>query len=244
MEMKNVLIVDDENMFLLGLSEGLGNFTKAFNVLTAKNGQKAVEVMKSVNVDLVVTDLKMPVMDGYELLAHMSKNYPNVSVLVMTAFGAPEVEDRLKALGVNQYIDKPLDYRDLAGRILEEIESISKGYIRGVTLTTFLKLIEMEHKTCALRVTSGNSIGFAYFVQGELIEARAGELDGEEAFSEIKSWESPGIEIDGISRTKEKEKDQMQFLLREFTEGGLKPLNVFGFPNTLKKKDPDKDSST
>jgi hypothetical protein len=36
----------------------------------------------------------------------------------------------------------------------------------------------------------------------------------------------------------------MQFLLREFTEGGLKPLNVFGFPNTLKKKDPDKDSST
>jgi CheY-like chemotaxis protein len=241
--MKNVLIVDDEKMFLLSLSEGLSTYTNEFNVHSADNGQKAVEVMKSVDVDLVVTDLRMPVMDGYELLAYMSKHCPDVSVLVMTAFGAPEVEDRLKALGVNQYIDKPLDYRDLAGRILEEIESISKGYIHGVTLTTFLKLIEMEHKTCALRVTSGNSIGFVYFVQGELIEARAGELDGEEAFSEIKSWESPGIEIDGISRTKEKEKDQMQFLLREFTEGDSQPFKVFGFPHKLKKKGPDKGDS-
>ena len=62
--MKNVLIVDDEMPFQLTTPEGLGIYTKDLNVLTAENGKKAVEVMESFKVDLVVTDLNMPEMDG------------------------------------------------------------------------------------------------------------------------------------------------------------------------------------
>ena len=56
--------------------------------------------MDSTEVDLVVTDLRMPKMDGFELLAHMSGQYPNIPVIVMTAYDTPEIEERLKDMGV------------------------------------------------------------------------------------------------------------------------------------------------
>ena len=93
-KMKNVLIVDDEKSFLLSLVEGLLSFAGDFNTLTAENGKKAVEVLKSANIDLVVTDLKMPEMDGFELLAYMSRNYPDIPVIVMTAYCTPEIKEQ------------------------------------------------------------------------------------------------------------------------------------------------------
>jgi predicted regulator of Ras-like GTPase activity (Roadblock/LC7/MglB family)/CheY-like chemotaxis protein len=204
MAMKNVLIADDEKMFLLSLSEGLSAYAGEFNILTAENGQKAVEVLKSVNVDLVVTDLRMPVMDGFDLLAYMSKNYPDISVIVMTAFGAPDVDDRLKSLGITQHIDKPLDYKELAAKILEELEAGSRGYIHGITLPAFLQLVEMEKKSCTLKIKSGDKIGYLYLMKGELLDARTETSTGEEAAFEVICWEKPEIEIDSVSRTKEK----------------------------------------
>jgi predicted regulator of Ras-like GTPase activity (Roadblock/LC7/MglB family)/CheY-like chemotaxis protein len=191
-------------MFLLSLSEGLSAYAGDFNIITAENGRTAVEVIKSVKVDLVVTDLRMPEMDGFELLAYLSKNHPEISVLVMTAFGAPEVDDRLKKLGITQYIDKPLDYKELAAKILEELEASSRGYIHGITLPAFLQLVEMEKKSCTLRVRAGDRLGYLYMVKGELVDARAGALAGEEAAFEIVCWDKASIEIDSISRMRER----------------------------------------
>jgi YesN/AraC family two-component response regulator len=81
MIMKNVLIVDDERPFLLSLTDGLAVYANDFTVVTALNGKEAVKVLDSTEVDLVVTDLRMPKMDGFELLAHMSGQYPNIVVL-------------------------------------------------------------------------------------------------------------------------------------------------------------------
>lgn len=90
--MKNVLIVDDEITFQLTLCDGLKVYDKDFRVLNAENGKKAKEVLDTLPVDLVVTDLKMAEMDGLELLAYMRKNNPYIPVIVMTAFGNPEME--------------------------------------------------------------------------------------------------------------------------------------------------------
>jgi CheY-like chemotaxis protein len=217
--MKNVLIVDDEKKFLISLSEGLIACMEGINILTAENGRNALEVMKSAHVGLVVTDLRMPVMDGFELLAHMSKHYPKVPVIVMTAFGSPEVGSRLKSTGINQYIDKPLDYRDLAVRILEGLEADSRGYFHGITLLNFLKLVEMEKKTCSLKIMSKKKAGYLVFIQGCLQDAHTGDLTGLAAAREIMSWEEPWIEIDTISRMKEKEKDRVRYMLSEIVSG-------------------------
>lgn len=115
--MKNVLIVDDETTFQLTLCDGLKVYDKDFRVLTAENGKKAKEVLDTLPVNLVVTDLKMAEMDGLELLAYMRKNNPYIPVIVMTAFGNPEMERWLRSLGVFAYLEKPFEFLDLKNMI-------------------------------------------------------------------------------------------------------------------------------
>jgi DNA-binding NtrC family response regulator len=115
--MKYVLIVDDEKTFQLTLYDGLSIYAKDFRVLTAENGKKAKEVLETIPVDLVVTDLKMAEMDGLELLAYMRTNHPYIPVIVMTAFGNAELENWLRSLGIFAYLEKPFDFIDMKDNI-------------------------------------------------------------------------------------------------------------------------------
>jgi predicted regulator of Ras-like GTPase activity (Roadblock/LC7/MglB family)/CheY-like chemotaxis protein len=204
-KMKNVLIVDDEKSFLLSLVEGLVTFAGDFNTLTAENGKRAVEILKSTGVDLVVTDLKMPEMDGFALLAHMSKHYPGIPVIVMTAYCTPEIKERLEKMGAFHVLEKPLDFRELVDGIFAELTAASKGYLRGITLPAFLQLVEMERKTCTLKVMSKGRTGFLYFSDGELMNADTGQEKGEKAAYEIVCWDEAEIELSSICRDKTKE---------------------------------------
>ena len=84
---KKVLIVDDETPFILSLTAGLKKYPTEYSILTAENGKEAMEILESTRVDLVVTDLRMPEMDGFELLAFISANFPSIQTIVMSAFG-------------------------------------------------------------------------------------------------------------------------------------------------------------
>ena len=94
--MKHVLIVDDEETLLLIIETRFEDYKDQFKVLTASNGKEAIRILDSTVIDFVVTDLNMPILDGIELLAYMSANFPTIPAIVMTAFSTPEVEDRLK----------------------------------------------------------------------------------------------------------------------------------------------------
>lgn len=76
------------------------------NILTAENGEKALKVLESTPVDVVMTDLRMPVMDGFGLISQMKKMYPGIPVIILSSFLYPELETSLKAMGVSQFIDK------------------------------------------------------------------------------------------------------------------------------------------
>jgi len=203
--MKNVLIVDDEKTFLVSLKEGLSlHYGGKFNVVTAENGKKAAEVLKANPIDLVVTDLKMPVMDGFELLAYMSKNHPKVPVMVMTAFGNPEIEERLRSLDFIQYVEKPLDFHELASKIIENLEEGSRGHVHIDILPAFLQLAELEKKSYAIRVESEEKVGHLYFNKGKLVDAETGDERGEQAALEILGWENLTIEIAPGSKKRKK----------------------------------------
>ncbi len=119
LKMKDVLLVDDEIPFLHSLVEGLNMvYAGNLNIITAENGRKAMEILKTVMFDLVITDLKMPVMDGFELLEYLQKNYPKTRVIVMSMLDGPEIQQRLRRLGVSQFLEKPLDFRAIANKIL------------------------------------------------------------------------------------------------------------------------------
>jgi len=200
--MKNVLIVDDEKSFLLSLLQGLDAYAADFNTLTALNGKVAVDVLESTKVDLVVSDLKMPEMDGFGLLAHMSKKHPHIPVIMMSAYCTPEIKARLKSLGAFTILEKPIDFQDFVDHILAELNAVSKGYIKGITLPAFLQLVEMEKKTCTLKIDSHGRKGFLYFQDGVLIDADNGTDEQEKAALDIVCWDDPEIEIESICRKK------------------------------------------
>jgi CheY-like chemotaxis protein len=196
MVVKKVLIVDDEKPFLLSLTDGLAAYAKDFEVLTALNGKEAVKALEANGVDLVVTDLRMPKMDGFELLAHMSSSYPDIPVIVMTAYGTPAIEERLQAMGTFHYLEKPLEFNVLADKIVDALgASSSPDHIHGISLAAFLQLLEMENKTCTLMVKSGGKEGHLYFLKGELMDAAVGKVKGEEAALDIVTWDNVVIEI-------------------------------------------------
>lgn len=119
--MKTVLIVDDNKYILDGLSMTFNRVQRDLVVLTADNGEKAIEIMKSSAVDAILTDLAMPVMDGYKFIQEVRKRFPDIPIFVMTADCGPEVSERLRPFGVVRCLEKPFDYIEAAAAISDAL---------------------------------------------------------------------------------------------------------------------------
>lgn len=109
--MDSVLIVDDEKNYPLILSAVLQD--EGFETLTANSGREALEVLAQSNVDLVLTDMKMPKMDGMELLERIKAKDPELPVIMMTAHGTVEKAVEAMQKGAYNYILKPFDNNTL-----------------------------------------------------------------------------------------------------------------------------------
>ncbi len=195
---KNVLVVDDDQELLLSLTEGLERYGETFSVLLAGDGQVAVEKLKENTISLVVTDLKMPNMDGFALLAHIMEQYPEIPVIIITAYSTPKMEKLAREGGAVGYIEKPFMIDGLARKIMMTLRKETEGgTLHGVSSGIFLQLIEMEQKTCTIRLVdkSSGKQGVLFFRSGELLDAKSDGLQGESAAYEIFSWDETTISI-------------------------------------------------
>lgn len=195
---KNVLIVDDDPEMLLALKDGLGKYNETFSLLLAEDGMKAIEILNSKTISLVVTDLKMPGMDGFALLAHVMENYPDIPVVVITGYSTAEMERLAREGGAVGYIAKPFMIETLARKILITLRRESEGgTLHSVSSGIFLQLMEMEQKTCTIRLTGKDSdrTGVLFFKDGELLDARVDDLQGKGAAYEIFSWDEVTLSI-------------------------------------------------
>lgn len=106
-----ILVVDDEEMARKLLHKILTD--EGHVVRLARSGNGALEILAREHVDLVITDVKMPGMDGFELLRTVKNDYPDTGTIVMTGFGdAYTVRDAL-LLGADEYITKPFNSFEL-----------------------------------------------------------------------------------------------------------------------------------
>jgi two-component system NtrC family response regulator len=105
--METILIVDDEKNYLLVLSAVLEE--EGYEVLTALSGPEALEIHKSSDLDLILTDMKMPLMDGIELLELIKTRNPDLPVIMMTAHGTIDKAVEAMQKGAYSYILKPFD---------------------------------------------------------------------------------------------------------------------------------------
>lgn len=114
---KTILAVDDENDVLLILKSSLQS--EGFNVLTAASGPEALTAMETTTPDLVVLDLMMPEMTGFEVLSRMREKPQLSAVPVIILTGASDKEKIREAInvGVSYYIVKPFEFHDLVSKV-------------------------------------------------------------------------------------------------------------------------------
>jgi len=127
----NILIVDDEPEIRNTLSEVLKD--ENYDTVTAANGEEAIEKINESDYDLVITDIKMPIRDGMEILKHCRNVSPLTSVIVITAYATVETAVEALRKGAVDYILKPIDFDELLLRV-NNVLKFRKTYMENTLL--------------------------------------------------------------------------------------------------------------
>ncbi len=119
---KRILVVDDDENIVALAAKGLTRLGTAYHAEVATSGEEAWEKMSVEPYDLVITDLRMPGMDGLELLRRTRKSYPQTRLILMTGYGSDEVEANARRLQAYHYITKPFYMQDLLDAARDALE--------------------------------------------------------------------------------------------------------------------------
>lgn len=106
-----VLVVDDEDALRMVLSSELSS--SGYEVATASDGDEAVAAVQNKKFDLILLDIKMPKVDGFEVLKFIKKNQPDVKVIMLTGFADLKNAIESKKHGAEDFVSKPYDLVDL-----------------------------------------------------------------------------------------------------------------------------------
>ena len=131
LQKENILIVDDDINILELLQRHLHSMN--YHTYKAVSVKEAVAILRDTEIDLLITDLKMPEVDGFELIQFASEHYPNMPKLVVT--GYPSVQDALSAIksGAVDYLVKPFTKEELKQSVLKSLSTATKRKISSAT---------------------------------------------------------------------------------------------------------------
>ncbi|MDO9289092.1 MAG: response regulator [Thermodesulfovibrionales bacterium] len=101
----NILVVDDEDIVLLSCKRALT--PEGYNVKTVRRGADGITLLENEAFDIVMTDLKMPDMDGIEVLRRVKEGWPAIEVIIITGYQTVETAVKAIKLGAFDYIEKP-----------------------------------------------------------------------------------------------------------------------------------------
>jgi len=120
---KRILLVDDEESARIGLSRLLSN--EGFLVDSVSNGFEALNYLRQQDVNLIISDINMPEMNGITFLKELNKSFPKSNVIMITAYGGVESYIEAMNLGAFEYINKPVK--------IDELKSILKKIFKDTS---------------------------------------------------------------------------------------------------------------
>lgn len=162
----HILVVDDEEQLLLALQASLQGLGDEYEIGIARNGREALEKAKETPYDLVITDLRMPGLDGVQFTRALRVVSPETQVVWMTAYGEPEVESEANQLAVFRYLEKPLRISEIRQIAREALEAVNRQRAQpraslwpAELLTKHLiQLYRDAGARCVLLITTGGHI--------------------------------------------------------------------------------------
>lgn len=208
--MKNVkvLIVDDNAPVRDLLTKGL---TPLCDARIAADGADALLKIVDEPPDLVICDYKMPGLDGRQLYEKVRSRAQTRNIPFIFLASRSDIEEKLRSLveGVEEFIPKPFFLRDLLRRLKKVIDRINlekmqtrasrpgviQGRLEEMSIMDLMQSLEMGQKSCQLTLRRGNDTCELFFLNGQCLDARLGEIDGEPAVYEAVKWTDGEFEI-------------------------------------------------
>lgn len=136
--MFSILIADDEQIIRQGLAARL-EFLHIFpdTLYEAADGKEALHIIRQKQPDIVVTDIRMPALDGLSLIKTIKPDFPDIEFIILTGYAEFDYAKRAMEFGVHSYILKPISNKELEIALLKSIEKLKSGRIK--------KRMEIEH---------------------------------------------------------------------------------------------------
>jgi CheY-like chemotaxis protein len=197
---KRVLLVDDEELFLKSLKEGLYSLSDVFETDICFSVNEAIKHLVTGKYDLVITDLRMPGKSGLELLIYLRDIHFTGKVMAMSAYSTDESSKEIKSLGVVDIISKPFKLEWFKDMLLKQFKKEKERTVtfESIDLVTVMQIINMEQKTSALQIDINDKKGTIYFVEGEIVHAEYDGLEDEEAVSKLITIDGGVISVKNI----------------------------------------------
>ena len=193
MNRTTVLFVDDDVGFLevvqnlmLKLSED------TWNVLVAPDAAHGLAMLHEHKIDLLVIDVRMPVMDGLQFLALLHRNYPNLLKVTLTGNATESYRAACLSNGAELFLEKPTSregwtglYTTLKELVRLQPEEGFRGVLRRVGLQDVLQMECLARSSSVLEVSTSQTRGSIFVQDGQIVHAQVGESVGEEAFNRL-----------------------------------------------------------
>ncbi|MBA7605962.1 Regulator of RpoS [subsurface metagenome] len=227
---KRVLVVDHEPKLCSILTRVLSE--QGYDVQVADNGRRALEVIPQFNPHLVIADVALPQMDGFELCRRIRSDarFKAIRFIFLTAKDAREDEIEGLSVGADDYITKPLDVDKLLARLdarlrwLDKVEEskecngIIEGSLAGRNLLDVLQILELGQKQGELRVNQGDKETRIFVSEGEIVFAECGAKKGKLAVYTALTWPDGRFCFTPLAEVEGKEHLEITPLLLEWAK--------------------------
>jgi CheY-like chemotaxis protein len=196
-----ILILDDEQDLLDLYRDLLAKLPSQPEVFTANSGARALALLNAEKFSMLLTDLNMPGMDGFQVLTIVRRRFPALRTVVMTSLVDEQIRARAYAMGIDLYLEKPNDKADVQ-LFVDCIESLLEreeaGGFRGVQSKSLVDLIQLEclsQSSSVLKITNKSVEARIWIQDGDVVDAQVNDLSGEAAFKNIMAWKTGNFEM-------------------------------------------------
>jgi len=202
--MIRVLVIEDDVDFGWNITRYLNSFPNEFLTQSAPDGETGLKIVASTDVDIVLTDIMLPGIQGIEVIRKIFATDNAPQIVAMTGHTSPELRSLALREGALRFLEKPIDLEDLRLVLWEAID-LGPDAARDRNPLDFIELCHLlvaTIKTATVRIRFGRDVGHLSVRDGSVVHASTTRLEGIEAFHRMAGWRTEGLEELSEDRSK------------------------------------------
>ena len=214
---QRIVMVDDEEDLVWTLQRQVKRERPDLVFEGFADPEVALERIREQAPDLLITDVRMPKMSGLELILAARTVKPTLPVVVITAYGSPEVQAEVHRSDSVAYLEKPFAFNDLLAAIDASLQRRTgfSGAIQLPMLPDLIQIYALGQTTGMLRIARGAENGAIWFDRGDIVHATSGTLVGPEAVYDLLKWEGGNFSMANEAAPQRSVESSWQELLME-----------------------------